>query len=91
MRTANNNTISYSPGQVPTDAAEMQRFFTSELQKIAAAITGLSLGHLDKTTVAPTKPRDGDIRYADGTLWNPGSGVGVYYFKGATSVWIFLG
>ncbi|MFZ6653785.1 hypothetical protein [Undibacterium sp. TJN19] len=91
MRTSNLGTVSYAPGQVPTDAAEMQRFFSSELQKIAASIAMLSLGHLDKTTVAPIKPRDGDIRYADGSNWNPGSGVGVYYYKGATSAWVFLG
>lgn len=63
-----------------------------ELQKIRAAITALALGHLDITTVAPTKPRDGDVRYAQGAPgWNPGSGVGVYYYKGATSAWVFLG
>lgn len=91
MRAANSSTVSYAPGQVPTDAAEMQRFFTAELQKISTALALVSAGHLDKTTVAPTKPRDGDIRYADGSLWNPGSGVGVYYYKGATSAWVFLG
>ncbi|MES2040479.1 MAG: hypothetical protein V4495_21885 [Pseudomonadota bacterium] len=91
MRVSNSNTVAYAPSQVPDDAAEMQRFFSFELQKIATAITGLSLGHLDKTTVVPTKPRDGDIRYADGILWNPGAGVGIYYYKGATSAWVFLG
>jgi len=91
MRAPNINTVSYSPGQLPTDPDEINRYFFSELQKISSALTLVSAGHLDKTTVAPTKPRDGDIRYADGTLWNPGSGVGIYYFKGATSAWVFLG
>ena len=91
MRISNSNTVAYAPSQVPDDAAEMQRFFSSELHKIATAITGLSLGHLDKTTVVPPKPRDGDIRYADGINWNPGSGTGVYYYKAAASSWIFLG
>ena len=26
------------------------------------------------------KPRNGDIRYADGTNWNPGSGEGIYAY-----------
>lgn len=91
MRTSNSGTIVYAPGQVPTDAAEMQRFFMSELQKIATAISLIGSGHLEKTTVAPSKPRDGDVRYADGALWNPGAGVGIYYYKGAASAWILLG
>ncbi|WP_146218923.1 hypothetical protein [Undibacterium pigrum] len=63
----------------------------SELQKISVAISLSGLGHLDKTSVAPVKPRDGDVRYADGIAWNPGAGVGVYYYKGATSSWVLLG
>lgn len=32
----------------------------------------------------PTKPRDGQIFFADGTDWNPGSGQGFYgYYAGA--------
>ena len=47
---------------------------------------------LSETSVAPgseavrkTKPRDGDIRYADGTDWNPGgTGEGIYAFFNET-------
>lgn len=81
----------YAPGHPPDDPRELQRFLIEELQKIGAAIAALALGHLDMTTVAPPKPRNGDVAYADGSLWNPGSGVGVYYYKGATSAWVFLG
>lgn len=35
------------------------------------------------------KPREGMVRYADGTNWNPGSGKGMYYYNGTT--WIFMG
>lgn len=91
MRTPSIATVQYVPNEVPANAADMQRFFREELDRIAAAIRALAEGHLDKTTVAPLKPRDGDIRYADGTSWNPGSGVGIYFYKGATSSWVFLG
>ncbi len=38
----------------------------------------------DVTNVAPAKPREGDLRYADGTNWNPGGGAGLYrYTSGA--------
>lgn len=91
MRTPNLGTVSYAPDQVPDDPEELKRFLRSEFQKLQSAIQLLAKGHLDKTTVAPAKPRDGDFVYADGTFFNPGSGVGIYYYKGATSAWVFLG
>ena len=39
---------------------------------------------LEETNTAPAKPRDGDIRYADGSNWNPGAGTGIYWFDGTT-------
>lgn len=91
MRTPNLGTIQYAPDDPPVDPTELQRYLRHEMEKISAAITALAIGHLDMSTVVPAKPRNGDLRYADGTLWNPGSGVGVYYYKGAASAWIFLG
>jgi hypothetical protein len=44
---------------------------------------------LDKTHVAPSRPQDGEVRYADGSDWNPGSGAGLYRYDGST--WNFLG
>lgn len=74
----------YAPQSAPSDLEGMRRFLDDELRKIAAAFLMLAAGHLDKTTVAPAKPRDGDIRYADGTSWNPGGGAGIYWFNGTT-------
>ena len=31
--------------------------------------------------VAPDKPRDGELFFADGTNWNPGSGGGTYEYR----------
>ena len=89
MRTPNLGSVFYAPNTPPNDPAELQRFLFDELKKISVAINGLALGHLDQSTVAPSKPRDGDLRYADGTLWNPGSGRGVYCYY--ASAWHFLG
>ena len=91
MRAPNLGSVAYAPGDPPVDPAQLQRFLRDELQQISAAFAALAAGHLDVEHVAPPKPRDGDIRYADGTNWNPGSGVGIYYFKGATSAWVLLG
>jgi hypothetical protein len=67
----------------------MRRFLLDELPRIAAAISALAAGHLDKSYAAPTKPREGNLKFADGVVWNPGSGEGVYIYRSAA--WHFLG
>lgn len=89
MRAANSSAIAYAPAPIPSDVESLNRYLLDELIKIQAAISGLASGHLDKSYAAPTKPRAGDIRYADGTTWNPGSGEGVYYYNG--TIWKLLG
>lgn len=89
VRTPTLSTVAYVPGTPPENAAEMRRFLFDELGKIAATFQALAAGHVDKTYAAPAKPREGDIRLADGTQWNPGSGAGVYAYYGAA--WHFLG
>lgn len=83
MRSTSGATQLYVPEQVQD--AQLYR----ELLKIQAAILALSDGHLDMTNVAPTKPRAGDLRFADGTNWNPGSGAGVYAYHSGS--WNKLG
>jgi hypothetical protein len=87
MRPANSSANAYAAGDPPVDPTQLQRFLREELAKIAAAIAALAAGHLDKTYVAPAKPRDGDVRYADGTSWAPGV-KGLYMYNGTT--WILV-
>ena len=93
MQPINNNSVFYAAGPVPdpnkTSAKDLQLYLVNEFSAIQAAIGLLAAGHLDKSYAAPTKPRDGDFRYADGTSWNPGSGAGFYRYNG--SAWVFLG
>lgn len=89
MRKPTISSAFYTPGIPPTDAEDMRRFVSDELNKIAAALSALAAGHLDKSYAAPKKPREGDVRLADGATWNPGSGAGVYAFYNAA--WHFLG
>lgn len=89
MRANNQNTVFYHPEPAPTDDVQYRAWLERELQRIKIAIDLLAAGHLDKTYVAPTKPREGDIRLADGTSWNPGSGAGFYGYYG--SAWVKLG
>ena len=74
----------YVPGIVPADISALPGFIGEELNKIRNALDILAAGHIDKTYVAPSKPRDGDFRLADGTSWNPGSGAGFYGYNGGT-------
>lgn len=89
MRTPSIASAFYAPGNPPTDPAQLPGFLLAELQYISNAINALVAGHLDKTYVAPLKPRDGDCRYADGTSWDPGSGAGAYIYK--VNAWVLLG
>lgn len=84
MRPTNSSATSYAPGEPPSDPAQLQRYLRELETRIAATFAALAAGHLDKTYVAPAKPRDGDIRYADGTSWAPGVGAGIYFYNGTT-------
>lgn len=80
----------YTPGSIPRDdLSALVRYLTEELQNIAAVISELADGHLDEVHVEPEKPREGDLRIADGTNWNPGSGAGMYRYNGTS--WVLLG
>lgn len=77
----------YTPGNPPSNAAELSRWLREELERIADAmqspVSSLSLDVLHK---APDRlPTDRvPIAMADGTDWNPGAGAGVYaYYAGS--------
>jgi hypothetical protein len=89
LKPKNSSSVQLSGATVPATAEELPKFLNDEIPRIWAAIQALSVGHLDMTYAPPDKPRDGDIRYADGTTWNPGSGKGIYYYKSTT--WTLLG
>ncbi len=77
----------YFPKRTPTEYS--QGYVQDELGHISSAVEQLSLGYLDVTNVAPTRPRQGMIRYADGTNWNPSGGEGIYFFNSSGS-WVKL-
>lgn len=89
VRTPNLGTAFYAPQEPPIETSELPRYLREEMQKISGAVQALSSGHIDMVNVAPAKPRTGDIRLADGTNWNPGSGQGFYGYY--ASAWHFLG
>ena len=84
MRTPNLGTFQYVAGDPTgiTTIAELVRFIRDQELRTERAFAALAAGHFDPIPAPPAKPRDGDIRHADGTHWNPGGGKGIYYYDG---------
>lgn len=80
----------YTPANPPTQAADLASFLRDELGRIAQALdTSDTTLALDTLYAPPPKFREGTLAKADGTIWNPGSGAGVYCFRAGS--WRFLG
>ena len=78
----------WSPNPAPVNPEDLPDYLFSELNRLGDILFNLDTFRLESTNVAPTKPRDGDIRYADGTNWNPGSGQGIYaYIDDGSPAW----
>ena len=81
----------YEPGPLPLEEEDLGIYVVTELKRLADIVLNQAIFRLERTHVAPTKPRGGDVRYADGTNWDPlGTGEGIYFFKESTSAWVKL-
>ena len=80
--------VRYEPGPLPENVEDLGGYVVSELKRLGDIILNQSLIRIDRIHTEPSKPRTGDIRYADGTDWNPGSGEGVYFYNGTS--WVNL-
>lgn len=75
----------YRPNPPPA-AGDLVRYTSQELQRVASAL-GREV-RLDVLTAAPRGAQNGMIVYADGTIWNPGSGEGFYGYQ--AGAWVKL-
>lgn len=80
----------YQPSVVPAGifSPAGAEFLQQELRRIAQADAFL---RLTPTKAEPTKPRDGDIVFVDGTAWVPAGGSGAGYYGYRALAWRFLG
>jgi hypothetical protein len=79
--------IRYTPAPVPDKTEDIPAYLRQEFDRMSSIINNIADGHFDVSNVEPSKPRVGDIRYADGSNWNPGStGEGVYIYL-STGAW----
>jgi|TARA_R110002020_G_scaffold152474_1_gene330312 hypothetical protein len=81
--------LRFAPELPTSDAEDLPSLLTNNLFAIQGILDSVQDGHLDVVFVEPTKPSQGDIRYADGTVWNPGSGEGIYFFN-SSGAWVKL-
>ena len=79
----------YAPGPLPLNQEDLGVYLINELKRLSAIIFNQAPFRLERMNVAPDKPRLGDIRYADGSNWNPGSGEGIYFFNSSGN-WVKL-
>ena len=80
----------YQPSPLPINQENLGSYLTTELKRLGDILFNQATFRLERTHTAPAKPRGGDIRYADGTNWDPGSGEGIYFYKESTSAWVQL-
>ena len=79
--------IRYEPAPVPDKTEDIPAYLRQEFSRMSGIINNIADGHFDVSNTAPDKPRTGDIRYADGSNWNPGAtGEGVYIYL-STGAW----
>lgn len=93
MRDPNLGSVQYAAGDPTgiTTIEEVVKYLRDREIRIAATIQALAAGHLDPLPAPPPKPRDGDLRHADGVNWNPGGGKGIYYYDAVAASWNQLG
>ena len=73
----------YEPGPLPEQVDDLGGYVVTELKRLGDILLNQSIFRLEPTHIEPAKPRKGDIRYEDGTDWNPGgTGEGIYWHNG---------
>lgn len=72
----------------PLNLDSLMQFLLSELNALEQALSQVADIQLEELNEAPSKPRNGMIKYADGTNWDPGSGEGFYGYEAGT--WVKL-
>ena len=95
--------VRFNPNPAPVATEQLPDYLFNELNRLGEIIFNQNLFRLEPTHVAPgtttigvfkDKPRAGDIRYADGSDWNPGgTGEGIYAYldNSGSPDWVKLG
>ena len=80
----------YSPRIPPAEYRDLLLFLDEELVKIAQVLNRVESGEYTIHYKEPSRYFPGLVVYADGTLWNPGGGEGLYR-RSLTNTWVKVG
>tara|TARA_R100000329_G_scaffold95469_1_gene79351 strand:+ start:1024 stop:1284 length:261 start_codon:yes stop_codon:yes gene_type:complete len=73
----------YIPNPVPANPDDLPRYIFEEFLKLQNALSENPTTFIEVKNVTPEKKKQGDIVYADGTNFDPGSGEGIYFVNAA--------
>jgi len=84
--------FSLSPPPQSTDLQVVFNWILQELERMSTVVNGAAQGFAEPTFNPPKKMWTGQIRFADGTGWNPGGqGRGYYGYDESIPGWRKLG
>jgi hypothetical protein len=75
----------FEPTSIPSDApAGLRQWLAAQLRRIADTLAQPEVISVRFTALAaqPDRYAEGDLVFANGTDWNPGSGAGLYERRG---------
>lgn len=78
----------YTPAPFPANSENPALYVYNELTRLSVILSQIADNIVEETHAPPSKPQNGQLVYADGTNWNPGSGRGLYYYK--VNTWTFI-
>lgn len=82
------NSFSLSPIPQSDDPVVLFRWLVAELDRMTTVLNNATAGFAEPTYNPPTKVWTGQIRFADGTGWNPGGqGRGYYGYDESLPGW----
>jgi hypothetical protein len=80
----------YTPNPVPDNPDDLPKYIFEELLKLQGALQENPTTYIEVKNATPSRIKQGDIVYGDGTNFDPGSGEGIY-FRNAAGSWVKLG
>jgi microcystin-dependent protein len=81
-------TARFTPDPAPENAEELPGYLANSLSQVGAMVNSPTRNFAPLNS-APPKPTDGDVAFADGIGWDPGSGRGMYSYDGEE--WVLIG
>jgi hypothetical protein len=73
--------MKYTPTSPPRDPEFLAEYLWEELLRVKKVLDHLVDGEFEVWYNAPIRPKEGQLVFADGTSWNPGSGRGFYEMR----------